>query len=92
MRYTTKVTLSSQATLGNFGRVWTSDVIGDYHVSFTMHLALRFNLSCDLTSCHICGVMSCDLLIPALSIDPLSETAQLCNYWVYPMSDVTITT
>ena len=29
MRYTTKVTLSSQPTLGNFGRVWTSDVIGD---------------------------------------------------------------
>ena len=50
MRYTTKVTLSSQATLGNFGRVWTSDVIGDHHVSFTMHLALRFN--------HSCGAMS----------------------------------
>ena len=50
MRYRTKVTLSSQATLGNFGRVWTSDVIGDHHVSFTMHLALRFN--------HSCGPMS----------------------------------
>ena len=87
MRHTTKVTLSSQATLGNFGRVWTSDVIGDHHVSFTMHLALRFNLSCGLTSCHSCGFMLCDL-----SIDPLSATAQLCSYWVYPMSDVTITT
>ena len=58
MRYTTKVTLSSQATLGNFGRVWTSDVIGDHHVSFTMHLAVRFNLSCGVTSYHSCGVMS----------------------------------
>ena len=50
MRYTTKVTLSSQATLGIFGRVWTSDVIGDHHVSFTMHLALRFTpqLWCDV--------------------------------------------
>ena len=27
MRYTTKVILSSQATLGNFGRVWASDVM-----------------------------------------------------------------
>ena len=92
MRYTTKVTLSSQATLGNFGRVWTSDVKGDHHVSFTIHLALRFNLSCGLMSCHSCGIMLCDLLIPTFSIDPLSATAQLCSYWVYPMSDVTITT
>ena len=54
----TKVTLSSQVTLGNFGRVWTSDVIGDHHVSFTMHLALRFTLSCGVMSYHRCGVMS----------------------------------
>ena len=33
--------MTNQATLGNFGRVWTSDVIGDHHVSFTIHLALR---------------------------------------------------
>ena len=70
MRYTTKVTLSSQATLGIFGRVWTSDVIGDHRVSFTMHLALRFNLSCGVTSCHSCGVMS--------------ATAQLCSPTISP--------
>ena len=70
MRYTTRVTLSSQVTLGNFGGVWTSDIIGYHHVSFTIHLALRFNLSCGVTSCHICGVMS--------------ATAQMCSPTISP--------
>ena len=53
----TKVTLSSQAILGNSGQVWTSDVIGNHHVSFTMHLALRFNLSCGvmLATAQLCS-------------------------------------
>ena len=56
------VTLSSQATLGNFGRVWASDVIGDHHVSFIMYLALRFNLSC--------GVMSATAQLCSPTISP----------------------
>ena len=53
MRYTTKVTLSSQATLGNFGRVWTSDVIGDHQVSFTIHLYLPFQFNTEMYSTAI---------------------------------------
>ena len=34
--------LSGYDASGKSGRFWTSDVIGDPHVSFTMHLALRF--------------------------------------------------
>ena len=31
---------------GKSGQLLASDVIGDHQVSFTMHLALRFNHSC----------------------------------------------
>ena len=57
------------------------------------------DLSCGVTSCHSCGVMSAtaqlcsraNFLIPALSkfllyssIDPLSATAQLCSTTISP--------
>ena len=36
--------------LGKSGQLSLSDVIGDHRVSFTIHLALRFNHSCGVTS------------------------------------------
>ena len=57
--------------------VWTSDVIGDHYISFTMHLALRSDLSCGVTSCQATAQLCSptispkvvgDFLIPALSI------------------------
>ena len=42
--------LSGYDASGKSGQLLASDVIGDHQVSFTMHLALRFDLGCGVTS------------------------------------------